>query len=554
MLKICHRYLSTLLLLIFISPIACAATGEISRDVENLLSRLDSALLIHENLVNKKEIRLDGLRNIYRNAKSDVEKFGASRQLYDEYLVYDSDSALYYADITKKLLDRIAPDNYDQLVDWVLNQAFIYTVQGRFDHALKLFSGIDTSRLSPEIKAKYFGNISYAYSMHAVYLNGNQDNWNKEIAIANSYRDSLQNLNIPINDQWLWVPVSEAIDEENKDITGLDITGLKQVVDNNTTPSRQNAINAYWLARYYEATGDTDLMLRYMTLAAIYDVLIVNREIAALQELATLLFEQGHINRAYNYLLYTVEQANVYHNRYRMVSLSDALPQVRNAYLAEIEKRDKRLSILVTVLAALTVVLIISFVFIVLEFFRLKKTRNLLKIANTELNGSIEQRDEAIKNLEKTNADLIEANKQKLGILAYAFKLTTQYINALDDYRKKLLRKYKTRHIDDLGVLLNDPELTKEQFQDFYESFDKTVLSLFPDFVDEYNMGVSDENKVSASRIAQTKILNTKLRIHALRRLGVSKSADIAQMLNVSIRTVYNNRNNTSLGGDEDDE
>ncbi|MDE6225682.1 MAG: hypothetical protein K2M25_06045, partial [Muribaculaceae bacterium] len=261
-----------------------------------------------------------------------------------------------------------------------------------------------------------------------------------------------------------------------------------------------------------------------------------------------------HINRAYNYLLYTVEQANVYHNRYRMVALSDALPQVRNAYLAEIEKRDKRLSILVTVLAALTVVLIISFVLIVLEFFRLKKTRNLLKIANTELNGSIEQRDEAIKNLEKTNADLIEANKQKLGILAYAFKLTTQYINALDDYRKKLLRKYKTRHIDDLGVLLNDPELTKEQFQDFYESFDKTVLSLFPDFVDEYNMGVSDENKVSASRIAQTKILNTKLRIHALRRLGVSKSADIAQMLNVSIRTVYNNRNNTSIGGDEDEE
>ncbi|MDE5793792.1 MAG: hypothetical protein K2I08_03635, partial [Muribaculaceae bacterium] len=268
---------------------------------------------------------------------------------------------------------------------------------------------------------------------------------------------------------------------------------------------------------------------------------------------ATHLFAEGDLNRAYNYLVYSVEQANRYHNRYRMVNLSDVLPTVRDAYREELEKRDRRLSAYVIVLGILALILIASISFIVIEYRKLKKMRNLLKDANDELHESVKQRDrsicqrdEAIASLEKANTELNEANKQKLSLLAYAFKLTTQYINALEGYRKKLLKKYKVKQIDDLGVLINDPELIKEQYQGFYESFDRTVLSIYPDFVEDYNKTAMEENRVSPESIAKTKTLNTKLRIYALRRLGISKSAEIAEMLNVSIRTVYNNRTNES--------
>lgn len=172
--------------------------------------------------------------------------------------------------------------------------------------------------------------------------------------------------------------------------------------------------------------------------------------------------------------------------------------------------------------------------------------KNLLKETNNELTVSIKERDEAIEGMEKVNKELKEANTQKLGLIAYAFKLTTQYINALEDYRKKLLKKYKVKRIDDLGVLINDPELIKEQYQGFYEGFDKTVLSIFPDFIKEYNQTVGEDNRFSSETIAKTKTLNTKLRIYALKRLGISKSAEIAEMLNVSIRTVYNNRSGSA--------
>ncbi|MDE6547601.1 MAG: hypothetical protein K2L22_01255 [Muribaculaceae bacterium] len=542
----CHPFIILLIAVIFCGLRDSYASSSTEKENNALLQQLDSIIANHQNLVKEKEIRINGLRETLNKAKTNSQRFGITRQLYDEYLVFDSDSALHYATETRKIIERSMPDDYDLLTEWKLNEAFLYTVQGLYDTTIELLNGIDSSRLSPQMKSSYFGSVAYLYSMRSVYLQSNKKMWNEDIAIANQYRDSIQAMNLPEVPEWLWVPVATALDGKTEFNGGFDVSKLKKAVDDNKVPSRQNAINAYWLSRYYEAIGDTDLMVKYKTTAAINDALIVNREIAAMQELAAYLFEKGDLNRAYNYLIYTVDQANLYHNRYRIVNLADALPTVRDAYREELVKRDRRLSIYVIILAALSLILIVSIFFIVFEFNKLKKMRNLLSEANSELKESIKERDEAITGLEKANNELNDANKQKLGLLAYAFKLTTQYINALEGYRKKLLKKYKGKQIDDLGILINDPELIKEQYQDFYESFDKTVLSIYPDFIEEYNKTVPEDSRVSAESITKTKTLNTKLRIYALRRLGISKSAEIAEMLNISIRTVYNNRTNES--------
>ena len=535
------------------SPIFCNASSSAVVGKENhaLLLQLDSIIDNHQNLVKEKGIRINGLRKTLGNARNNADRLGILRQLYDEYLVFDSDSALHYATETRKLIEKSQAEDYDLLTEWKLNEAFLYTVQGLYDTTKELLNSIDSSRLSPEMKSSFFGSVAYLYSMRSVYLQSNKKMWNEDIATANQYRDSIQSMNLPEADEWLWVPVAAALDGKSDMNSDFDVSRLKKSVDECKVASRQNAINSYWLSRYYEAIGNDDAMVKYKTTAAINDALIVNREIAAMQELAAYLFEHGDLNRAYNYLIYTVDQANLYHNRYRIVNLADALPTVRDAYREELVKRDRRLSIYVIILAVLSLILIISIFFIVFEFNKLKKMRNLLSSANDELRLSVKERDRAITGLEKANNELNEANKQKLSLLAYAFKLTTQYINALEGYRKKLLKKYKVKQIDDLGILINDPELIKEQYQGFYESFDKTVLSIYPDFIEEYNKTVGDDGRISPEAIAKSKTLNTKLRIYALRRLGISKSAEIAEMLNVSIRTVYNNR--TGNTPDEED-
>ncbi|MDE6533225.1 MAG: hypothetical protein K2M27_06800 [Muribaculaceae bacterium] len=543
-------FVSCFLLAIFYVLGGAGMAAAPSRETERLLEQLDSVIRNNHSIVRAKEEHIGKLRKSLKSASSSNVRLGLCGQLYDEYLVYDSDSALYYAGEARKIVERSMPYDYDLLTEWKLNEAFILTVQGLYDTTMSLLEGIDSSRLCDNTKSRYFGSLAYIYSMRSVYLQSNLDLWKEDMAKANQYRDSIQSLNLPLSPDWAWVPVAVSVDDDSKHLTDAEISFLKETVDSSSDMSRENAINAYWLSRYYEKQGDEDKMMRYKVKAAINDAMIVNREIAAISEIATHLFENGDINRAYNYLIYTVEQVNLYHNRYRIVNLSDVLPTVRDAYREELEKRDRRLSWYVIVLGVLSGILLVSVFFIVFEFVKLRKMRNLLKEANAGLEKSIEERDDAISGLEKANIELAkanvelnEANKQKLGLIAYAFKLTTMCINSLEGYRKKLLKKYKVKKIDDLGVLINDPELVKEQFQWFYEGFDKTVLSIFPNFIEEYNSTVAEGGKVSPESVVKTKTLNTKLRIYALRRLGISKSGEIADMLNVSIRTVYNNRN-----------
>ncbi|MDE5814096.1 MAG: hypothetical protein K2H72_07410, partial [Muribaculaceae bacterium] len=420
---------------IIFGSVSSYASREMEKENALLLQKLDSIIANQKDLVREKEIRISGLRQSLAKAKDSRERLGLSKQLYDEYIVFDSDSALFYASECGKLTSKVMPDNYDEITLWKLNQAFIYTVQGLYDTTMELLKDIDSSRLGPEMKAQLFGSLAYIYSMRSVYMLPNQEMSKKDLKIANEYRDSIQALKLPETHGLLWVPIAACIDRDGADISKIDVSGLKKKVDQNSTATRDNAIDAYWLSRYYEVMGDPDSKVKYMTKAAIYDALIVNREIAAIQELATHLFAEGDLNRAYNYLIYTVEQANLYHNRYRMVNLSDVLPTVRDAYRDALEKRDRRLSVYVIILGILSIILIAAIVFIVVEFHKLKKMRNLLKEANAELHTSVEerdksiiQRDEAIASLEKANIELNEANNQKLSLLAYAFKLTTQYI------------------------------------------------------------------------------------------------------------------------------
>lgn len=524
-----------------------SAKNPASAENELLLQKLDSVISINENLMESKERRIDGLRHALSTLKADNEKLGVMSRLYDEYLVFDSDSALCYATECARLASRVAPANYSLQTKWKLNQAFIYIVQGLYDCAMLLLESIDSSRLAPELKAEYYNVMEYAYSMRSIYLESNPQMQKEDFKKAYQYLDSICMLDLPQCDKWLWVPIAKNIFSEDSKIDMTSVERLRQSVESGFSPSRENAINAYWLSRYYDSVGDESHKVRYLNIAAIYDATILNREIAALQELASWLFDNEELTRAYNYLLYSVNQANTYHNRYRMVSLSDVLPSVRDAYRAAIEKRDRRLSAMVLVLTVLSLILVGSIIFIVVEYHKLKRTRNALSLINDKLNSTIADRDKAINSFEEANKELSEANQQKLGLLAYAFKLTSMYINALEEYRKKLLKKYKVRHIDDLGTLINDPELVHELYQGFYEGFDKTVISIFPNFIEEYNQTVGDGSRISPESVAKSKTLNTKLRIYALRRLGINKSSEIAEMLNVSIRTVYNNRNKSTV-------
>lgn len=524
---------------------AVASICDAIKKNESLLLHLDTIIANHHHYIEKKEKRIEALRNRLDDKSNDQERLSVARTLYNEYLVYDSDSALHYARLSTELTRKIAADDKDQMCRSVSNEAFIYAACGSFEDAAALLRSIKTHELSREAKYHYFTIADYVYSIQALFMKNFTGKKEKNLAISNAYRDSVCRLFPERPNRMLWAPIAQKVETDNIGAVRKEAGMLKAMVDsieaNSVEPSRMNAINAYWLARYFESAGDEVNKVKYMTLAAIYDAVIENREIAAIQELATYLFEHGDLARAYNYLLYNTEQVNAYNNRTRIVSQADVLSAVRDAYYDEIENHDKAMRMYLMAFILLLALLIIAVIYIVIRHFRLKRTQSELVRVNDKLKTAMET-------LEGKNAELIESDTTKQGIIALILRLTTDYITALDDFQKKLVRKYKLKQFDELGDIICNSDLVKEQYQNFYVGFDHTVLSIFPNLIEEYNSTAPTDSRVSTENNGKNKGLNTRLRIYALRRLGVEKSTDIARMLNVSIRTVYNNRNTPPAG------
>ena len=94
------------LLFLFALNVCLSAQAEISysRELEEIFSKLDNMILQREEYRLKKEERIKMLRNRIDMRASLEERFHTNKVLYEEYYVYNADSAMAY--VTENL--RIA--------------------------------------------------------------------------------------------------------------------------------------------------------------------------------------------------------------------------------------------------------------------------------------------------------------------------------------------------------------------------------------------------------------------------------------------------------------
>ena len=76
---------------------------------------------------------------------------------------------------------------------------------------------------------------------------------------------------------------------------------------------------------------------------------------------------------------------------------------------------------------------------------------------------------------------------------------------------------------------------TEEDLAEFYNNFDKAILNLFPNFVEDFNALLLPENVIIPG---PGKLLTPELRIFALIRLGITDSVKIAHFLQYSLSTI----------------
>ncbi len=538
-----HIFFILAVLICSVSSQAAKLPPAVKANMKELM-KLDSIIAINEELSHKKEMRIDSFRAAMERSNDVNEKLLLSKKLFEEYRYYDTDSALKYSRIMHELAQQIYPPNDSLIATTLIDQAFMYSIQGFHNKATETLNKIAPKILeNSELRLKYYKAKEYGASMELVYATDNKENTDNIWKELLQYRDSLNASCSKCPNRYPWIPIANKLERGNvKDIDPAALEKLKASVDTVTNLENVDSPSAFWLARYYKAVGDSVQMIHYLAKASQIKILNQYRENPALPELTRELFDYGDLDRAFNYIMYTGNQINAYKNRNRIVMLTSIITDVRDAYNAKLKERDRMLCFYLTCIIVFAVVLVCFVIALINRNKKLHTTRDQLAEVNTELRDALSQRDGAITSLKDANNKLEQLNKMKHEVIALAFHLAAIQIGRLNEFRKKLLRKFKTNQYADLGSSLNDDEVIKEYYADLNKAFDKTIVSTFPEFIDDYNNSCGEDAKVDVEAIKKSQTLNVRLRIYALRRLGIEKSSDLAQILNVSIRTVYNNR------------
>lgn len=542
------RYILTALFLL-----AASARGLLlcAGETESLLAGLDSVLAESGRYIAAKEKKISGLRASLETAAGPEERLWINKMLYDEYAVYMADSAMSFVNANISIAGHLGRG--DILQEWRLNKVYLLTAQGLMNEAEKELASVEFTRLSDGQKFKYYDTEIYLYS-HLAQFGGVRAEMtahyhDMETQLRLKAREYISPDN-PLYNSFIASLYRDSLPSVQRDSV---MTALKETVDASRLDSRTDAINAYTLAAMYGDEGDMCNREKYLIYSAMADVRICNRDIASLEELSSILYLHGDIDRGYEYASYCLKAALQYPNRIRMVNISAVLDKFQQAYSERSRLQEDRLRRSFHISSILSAVLAVAVLLIFLQFRKLARSRRKLAESNGSLNSHIRELSQTQRMLAEVNGELGEVNRQlkenndrlfeanyvKEKYIGYVFSICSSYITKLEEYRKNIMQNLVVGRIDEIRTTVSDTSMAQAELKEFYRSFDAVFLQIYPDFIDDFNSLLRPEERVV---LKKGELLNTELRIYALIRLGINDSVKIAEFLHCSPQTVYNNR------------
>lgn len=519
----------------------------VEKEIPQLLATLDSILVQTGELASQKELKIAQLKKKLSNAANFEEEFWINKMLYDESFVFNADSAMKYVDRNIQIATELKKKDWQD--EWLINRSFMFAATGLLKEAGEVLEKVDSTSLSNGLKLSYYYQRSYLYSHLGQYM-GDQKQVN------NKYYNEFENANkhmlalVRPKDPLYWWCVASCNELSPEDSL---FSTLENVVLSSHHNTRLDAMNAYGLSNMYKRIGDKEKTMIYLIYSAMADLRVCNRDIASLQELSSLLYDAGDIDRAYAYMNYCLKAALLYPNRVRIINISTELDKIYANY----QQRDIRwrnsLQNYLYVVTFFSIILVLVLIGLYRQTKKLRKSRTELDSANHSLNQHVVELSQMHKQLvlanqelqnlnellRSANQKLQESNDVKEEYIGYVFSICSNYISKLDEYRKNINRKLKTGQFEEARQLTDNSSLTQNELKDFYANFDAIFLRVYPDFVADLNSLLRPEEQILLKDASE---LNTEVRIYALVRLGINDSVKIADFLHCSPQTVYNHR------------
>lgn len=518
-----QRYVA--ILLFFLTTISSAMADTTS----DLIQRVDSIMDNISQIYGKKQARIAFYKNMAEKSRKPETLLSAYDKLYDEYFVFQFDSAMVYVDKAIQLADRIG-DKYHHDKSRI-EKASLLAVGGLYGEAMGLLDEIDSVKLDEDLRFTYTITHYYVYIYWADYCHDNMYSPHYRER-ADSYLKQAVAMLRPSDPYYDFFWGEYYIYVERNDQRALQ--HYFKTLKTAPVESRWYAMASYAIANNYSANNDNRKYEEYMLRACISDLLNCTRENLAMQDLAMYMFKKGDDNilLAERYINFAMDDAKNYNNRLRIIEISQKLPVIVSTYREKLSSQNSLMR-----MALLGVSVLCVFVVVLLYFYS-RQNRQLARHRH-ELSQSNHLLSSLNEKLNTLNSRLLDTNSRRERLAKLYIDLCAKYIDRLSKFEVLVKRKIKVGQVNDLLNTASSSRLSEEDAATFMNSFDTAFLNLYPSFVTEFNALLREDGQIVPPHKGR---LTTELRIYALIRLGVKESSEIAALLFYTPRTIYNYR------------
>ena len=518
-----QRYIAIIILFI------ATATSSMADTNGELIQRIDSIIDNITQIYGKKQARIDFYKSMAHKSQKPETLLSAYDKLYDEYFVFQFDSAMVYADKAITLADRIGDKFHHDKCR--IEKASLLGVGGLYGEAVALLDEIDSTRLDNELRFDYTIAYYFIYTYWADYCHDYyySPRYHER---ANTYLKQAVTMLSPTDSYYNFFWGEYYIYVERNDKRALE--HYFKTLSTAPVESRWYAMASYAIANNYSANNNNNKYEEYMLRACISDLLNCTRENLAMQDLAMYLFKKGDDNilLAERYINFAMDDAKNYNNRLRIIEISQKLPVIVSTYREKLSSQNNIMRF-----ALFGVSILFAFVVVLLYFY--SRQNRLLARQRHELSESNNLLSSLNDKLNTLNSRLLDTNSRRERLAKLYIDLCAKYIDRLSKFETLVKRKIKVGQVNDLLNTASSSRLSEEDAATFMNSFDTAFLDLYPSFVDEFNALLRTDEQIVPPHKGR---LTTELRIYALIRLGVKESSEIAALLFYTPRTIYNYR------------
>lgn len=508
-----YRLITTILLGVAFAATITAAPAS-PRHWRPTLADLDRVIDSSNVYDSQYEQRIAKAKQKLSRATNDADRLDLTRQLFFMYKQFVLDSAYVYADRKLHVAQRIG--NKEEVQYTQLDIAAILIKNGDYIAAIRQLQSLDRPLMSTGVQTYYYSLYGELYeAKRLTALTKAQKDYYEQLRVG--YRDSLRNLQTKKS---IWDD-AEFLTTRHKYTDALHI--LVKAYNNLDVNNRDMGYIAYAIADIYDKVDDTECVKQYLIMSAISDIKNSVREYISLRRLATILYEEGDVDRAYRYMRKSLEDATECNAKLRIFEVSDVLPIIDKAYDSMKAAERRHLTV------GLAVVVVLLVLLVCMVFYTGKQLRHIAQ---------------ARRQLLKSNASLGEANKIKNIYIMEFMSKCSSYIDKLEAYRRSLNKLAAAGMVSELYRKLKSKTIIDDEVEEFFEDFDRIFLKIFPRFVPTFNALLRPEESIQPKHKGR---LSTELRIYALMRLGIVENEKIASFLRCSKQTIYSYRSRIRL-------